>query len=64
MSSPQDKFHDLRPDPNMLKSVKDERLVMTLQFIAVGSMLVLALAKASHVIRDLFRHTEHHGRSK
>jgi hypothetical protein len=64
MNSPQDKFHDLRPDPNVLKSVKGERLAMTLQCIAVGSMLVLAMAKASHVIRDLFHRSEHHGRSK
>jgi hypothetical protein len=64
MNSPQDKFHDLRPDPNTLKSVKDERLVMTLQCIAVGSMLVLAMAKAAHVIRELFRHNERNGRSK
>jgi len=64
MTSPHDKFHDLHPDRDALKSIKNERLAMTLQCIAVGSMLVLAVAKASHIIRDLFGHTERRGRSK
>lgn len=64
MTTPREKFHDLHPDRDLLKSVKDERLAITLQCIAVGSMLVLAMAKASHVIKDLFSRTDRQGRSR
>lgn len=63
MAAPE-KYHDLHPDRDLLKGVKNERLALTLQCIAVGSMLVLAMAKASHVIKDLFANPDRHGRSK
>ena len=63
MPAPHEEFHGLGPDRDSLKTVKNERLSMILQTIAVGSMLVLAMAKATHVIKDLL-HSDRHGRSK
>jgi hypothetical protein len=49
---------------DMANKCKNERLAMTLQCVAIGSMIVMAAASAAHVIKDLFRSTEHRGRSK
>ena len=43
---------------------KNGSLAITLQCVAVGSMVVLATAKAAHLAKDLFGHTDHHGRSR
>ena len=48
----------------MAKNCNNERLAVTLQCVAIGSMIVMAAASATHVIKDLFRSSEHHGRSK
>ena len=48
----------------MAKNCNNERLAMTLQFVAIGSMIVMATASAAHLIKDLFRNSERHDRSK
>ena len=48
----------------MAKNCNNERLAMTLQYVAVGSMIVMARRKPGHLIKDLFGHTERHGRSR
>ena len=48
----------------MANKCKNERLAMTLQCVAIGSMIVMAAASAAHIIKDLFRNTERHDRSK
>ena len=65
MSVPILPLKDLGPQAQqMAKNVKDERLAMTLQSVAVGSMIVMAAATTIHLIRDLFRQSERHDRSK
>ena len=49
---------------DMANRCKNERLAITLQCVAIGSMIVMAAASAAHVIKDLFRSNERHGRSK
>ena len=48
----------------MAKNCPNERLAMTLQFVAIGSMIIMAGAAAAHLMKDLFGHTEHQGRAK
>jgi hypothetical protein len=36
---------------------------MTLQCVAIGSMIVMAAATTVHVLKDLLRNTDHRGRS-
>jgi hypothetical protein len=48
----------------MAKDCNNERLAMTLQCVAIGSMIITAGAAAAHLIKGLFRDTDHHGRSK
>jgi hypothetical protein len=56
---------DLGPQAQqMAKNCKDERLAMTLQCVAIGSMIVMAAATTVHLFKDLFRHSEHRGREK
>ena len=58
-------LHDLGPQAQrMARNCNNERLAMTLQFVAIGSVIIMAGAAAAHLLRDLFGHTEHHGRSK
>ena len=58
-------LRDLGPQAQqMAKNCNNERLAMTLQCVAIGSMIVMATATTAHLIKDLFRNTEHHGRSK
>lgn len=46
----------------MAKDSPNERLAITLQCVAIGSMIVMATTSAAHLIRDLFRHSDHRGR--
>jgi hypothetical protein len=46
----------------MAKDCKNERLAMTMQFVALGSMIVMAGAAGVHLMREMFSHTEHHGK--
>jgi hypothetical protein len=48
----------------MAKNCGNERLAMTMQYVAIGSMIIMAGAAAAHLMKDMFGHTEHHGRSK
>ena len=47
----------------MARNCTNERMAMTLQYVALGSMIIMAGAAAAHILKDLW-HTEHHGRSK
>ena len=56
---------DLGPQAQqMAKNCNNERLAMTLQCVAIGSMIVMATATAAQIFKDLFHKTEHHGRSR
>ena len=62
---PKYNLHDLGPQAQMMaKNCNNERLAMTLQYVAIGSMIVMATATAAHLFKDLFRNPEYHGRSK
>ena len=66
MTTPPTYFlHDLGPQAQMMaKNCTNERMAMTLQFVAIGSMIIMAGAAAAHLMKDLFGHTEHQGRAK
>jgi len=58
-------FRDLGPQAQMMaKNCNNERLAMTLQCVAIGSMIIMAGAAAAHLMKELFEHTERRGRSK
>jgi hypothetical protein len=58
-------LHDLGPQAQMMATnCPNERLAMTLQYVAIGSMIIMAGAAASHLMKELFGHSEHHGRSR
>ena len=44
----------------MSKDVKNERLAMILQYVAVGSMIVMAGIAASKMLRESFGRPDHH----
>ena len=46
----------------MAKEGANERLAITLQCVAIGSMIVTATTSAAHLIRDLFRQSDQRGR--
>jgi hypothetical protein len=57
-------LHDLGPQAQMMaKNCNNERMAMILQYVAIGSMIIMAGAAAAHIMKDLLAHTEHHGRS-
>lgn len=39
---------------SMSQHCKNEKLAMTLQYVAIGSMVCMALASAVHLVKDLF----------
>ncbi len=43
---------------------KNERLAMTMQYVALGSMILMGLASAVHVFKDLVRVNEHPSRTR
>jgi hypothetical protein len=58
-------LRDLGPQAQQLaKHCNNERLAITLQCVAVGSMIVMATTAAANLIKDLLRNTETYGRSK
>jgi hypothetical protein len=58
-------LRDLGPQAQrMAKDCKNERLAMTLQYVALGSMIIMASAAGAHLLKEMFGHTERHGRSK
>ena len=48
----------------MAKDCKNERVAMILQSVAIGSMIIMAGAAAAHLMKELFGHTDHRGRSR
>jgi hypothetical protein len=58
-------LHDLGPQAQMMsKNCNNQRMAMILQSVAIGSMIIMAGAAAANIMKDLFGHSEHHGRSK
>ena len=58
-------LHNLGPQAQtMAKNCNNERMAMTLQYVAIGSMIIMAGAAAAHILKDMFGHSEHHGRSR
>jgi hypothetical protein len=61
-------FHlkDLGPQAQMMsKNCNNERLAMILQYVALGSMIIMAGAAASQVLRDAFgSHDRDRGRDR
>jgi hypothetical protein len=48
-------LQELGPQAQMMsKSCKNERMAMILQSVAIGSMIIMAGAAASQVLRDAF----------
>jgi hypothetical protein len=48
----------------MAKNCGSEKLAMTLQYVALGSMIIMAGTAAAHLMKELFAHDEPHGRSR
>jgi hypothetical protein len=61
-------LHDLGPQAQMMsKNCNNERMAMVLQYVAIGSMIVMAGAAASRLLKEVFGSpgSEHgHGRSR
>lgn len=58
-------LRDLGPQAqHMANNCNNERLAMTLQYVAPGSMIIMAASTAAHIFKDLFRDNEHQGRSR
>jgi hypothetical protein len=52
-------FHDLGPQAQMMsKNCGNERIALVLQYVALGSMIIMAGAAASQVLRDAFGPTD------
>jgi hypothetical protein len=52
---------DLGPQAQtMSQNCKNERMAMILQSVAIGSMIIMAGAAASQVLRDAFGPTDNH----
>jgi hypothetical protein len=53
-------LHELGPQAQMMsKNCANERLAMVLQYVAIGSMIIMAGAAAAQVLRDAFGPTDH-----
>jgi len=58
-------FRDLGPQAQMMaRNCNNERLAMTLQYVAIGSVIIMAGAAAAHLMKELFGHSERRGRSQ
>ncbi len=58
-------LRDLGPQAQtMAKNCANERMAMALQYVAIGSMIIMAGAAAAHLMKELFGHPERRGRSK
>ena len=59
-------LHDLGPQAQMMaKNCNNDRLAMILQYVAIGSMIIMAGAAARQVLKDAFGSPDHensHGR--
>jgi len=53
-------LRDLGPQAQMMsKNCDNERMAMILQSVAIGSMIIMAGAAASQVLRDVFGSHDH-----
>ena len=61
-------LHDLGPQAQMMsKNCGNERLAMILQYVALGSMIIMAGVAASQVLKEAFGSPDRdrgHGRSR
>ena len=61
-------LHDLGPQAQvMARNCNNDRLAMILQYVALGSMIIMAGVAASSVLKDAFGSADHekpHSRSK
>jgi hypothetical protein len=59
-------LHDLGPQAQMMsRNCSNERLAMVMQYVALGSMIIMAGVAASQVLRDAFGSSHHErGRSR
>ena len=61
-------LHDLGPQAQMMsRNCNNERLAMVLQYVAIGSMVVMAGVAASQVLKEVFGSNAHdrgQGRSR
>jgi DMSO/TMAO reductase YedYZ heme-binding membrane subunit len=48
----------------MARNTTNERMAMTLQMVAVGSMIIMAAATSVHLMKEMFGHTDHRDRSR
>jgi hypothetical protein len=66
MIPPTHHFNDLGLQAqNMSKNCTNQRTAMILQYVAVGSMIVMTGAMAAQILKELFASTSHeHGRSR
>ena len=67
MSMPPTHFlTDLGPQAQMMaKNTGNERMAMILQYVAIGSMIVMAGVAARHVLKEAFGSSDHdRGRSR
>jgi len=57
-------LHDLGPQAQMMsRNCNNDRMAMILQYVAVGSMIIMAGVAASHVLKDAFGTPHHHHRN-
>ena len=64
-STPIYDFRDLGQEAQMMaKNCGNERMAMTLQCVAIGSMIIMAGAAAAQLPKELFGHTGQQGRSR
>jgi hypothetical protein len=59
-------LHDLGPQAQMMaKNCNNDRLAMILQYVALGSMIVMTSVAASRLLKEVFGSGNHeHGRSR
>jgi hypothetical protein len=58
-------FRDLGPQAQMMaRNCNNERVAMTLHYVAIGSMIIMAGAAATHLLKELFGHAERRGKSR
>ena len=60
------RFQDLgQQAQSMSRNCNNERMAMIMQYVAVGSMIIMAGVAASQLLRDAFGPTgDHRGRSR
>ncbi len=58
-------FHDLGPQAQMMsKNCSDERVAMILQYVALGSMILMTGLAASQVLKEAFGSDRDPGRGR